>query len=148
MLNAREKREWPKSSLGKDTFHVCHVLSFYEVCAGGVALSSCCQKGWIPWGSWLFLHDLFLFLLLYLFLDGKEDQRKVEEQIGDTYCTVVKSQTRLFLWTNKALELFVCQLKFFRKHHLNENAVSNRLSYPRKRTLFEKRVQLTSLYRP
>lgn len=143
MLNAREKREWPKSSLGKDTFHVCHVLSFYEVCAGAVACDTKLLSKRLNTLRFLVVFTFIFFLLLYLFLDGKEDQRKVEEQIGDTYCTIIKSQTRLFYELIK-LSSFL----FVRKHHLNDNAVSNRLSHPRKRTLFEKRVELTSLYRP
>ena len=97
MLNAREKREWPKSSLGKDTFHVCHVLSFYEVCAGAVACDTKLLSKRLNTLRFMVVFTFISCLLLYLFLDGKEDQRKVEEQIGDTYCTVVKSQTRLFL---------------------------------------------------
>ena len=108
MLNAREKREWPKSSLGKDTFHVCHVLSFYEVCAGADTKLLLSKR--LKSLRFLVVFTFIIsFLLLYLFLDGKEDQRKVEEQIGDTYCTVIESQTRLFYELIKLSSfLFVC----------------------------------------
>lgn len=148
MLNAREKREWPKSSLGKDTFHVCHVLSFYEVCAGAVACDAKLLSKRLNTLRFMVVFNIyFLFVVVLVFRwEGRPTKSRRTNRWYLLYNYKISNET--FLWTNKALELFVCQLKFFRKHYLNENAVSNRLSHPRKRTLFEKRVQLTSLYRP